>query len=114
MRVVVTGATGNVGTSVLRALSRDPAIEEIVGIARRRPQLSAARTRWVSADVARDDLAGHLRGAACVVHLAWLIQPSRDPATTRAVNVGGSRRVFEAVAAAGVPSLVHASGCGPA
>jgi len=31
MRVVVTGATGNVGTSVLAAL------DEIVGVARRRP-----------------------------------------------------------------------------
>jgi nucleoside-diphosphate-sugar epimerase len=112
MRVVVTGATGNVGTSVLHALAQDPSIEEIVGLARRRPQLSLPRTRWVSADVARDDIVAHVRGASCVVHLAWLIQPSRDRATTRAVNVDGSRRVFEAVAAAGVPSLVYASSVG--
>jgi nucleoside-diphosphate-sugar epimerase len=112
MRVVVTGATGNVGTSVVHALSQDPAVREIIGIARRRPQLSVPRTRWVSADVARDDLAAHLGGADCVVHLAWLIQPSRDRAVTRAVNVGGSRRVFEAVAAAGVPRLVYASSVG--
>jgi nucleoside-diphosphate-sugar epimerase len=112
MRVVVTGATGNVGTSLLHALAQDPSIEEIVGLARRRPQLSVPRTTWVSADVARDDLVAHVRGASCVVHLAWLIQPSRDRATTRAVNVDGSRRVFEAVAAAGVPSLVYASSVG--
>jgi nucleoside-diphosphate-sugar epimerase len=112
MRVVVTGATGNVGTSVLHALAQDPSIEEIVGLARRRPQLSVPRTQWVSADVARDDLVAHVRGASCVVHLAWLIQPSRHRATTRAVNVDGSRRVFEAVAAAGVPSLVYASSVG--
>jgi nucleoside-diphosphate-sugar epimerase len=54
----------------------------------------------------------HFTGADAVVHLAWLIQPSRDRATTYAVNVEGSRRVFEAAAAAGVPALVHASSVG--
>jgi UDP-glucose 4-epimerase len=112
MRVVVTGATGNAGTSVLHALTQDASIDEIVGLARRRPQLELPRTTWVQADVATDDLEQHFRGADCVVHLAWLIQPSRVRATTRAVNVGGSRRVFEAVAAAGVPSLVYASSVG--
>ena len=112
MRVVVTGATGNAGTSVLHALGQDPAVREIVGLARRRPQLELPRTRWVTADVARDDLLAHFTGADAVVHLAWLIQPSRDRATTYAVNVEGSRRVFEAAAAAGVPALVHASSVG--
>ena len=45
MRIVVTGATGNVGTSVLQALGRDPAVHEIVGLARREPRWSAPRTR---------------------------------------------------------------------
>jgi UDP-glucose 4-epimerase len=47
-----------------------------------------------------------------VIHLAWLIQPSRDEAVLHAVNVDGSRRVFEAAAAAGVGALVHASSVG--
>jgi nucleoside-diphosphate-sugar epimerase len=112
MRVVVTGATGNAGTSLLRALTKDAAVQEIVGLARRRPRLELPRTTWVAADVATDPLEEHFRGADCVVHLAWLIQPSRVRATTRAVNVDGSRRVFEAAAAAGVPSLVYASSVG--
>jgi UDP-glucose 4-epimerase len=112
MRIVVTGATGNVGTSVLRALTSDPAIDEIVGLARRRPQLELPRTSWVAADVSSDDLSEHFAGADCVVHLAWLIQPSRDRATTLAVNVDGSRRVFAAAAAAGVSSVVYASSVG--
>src|SRR3954447_17262483 len=112
MRVVVIGATGNVGTSLLHVLTQDPAIEEIVGVARRRPELTLPRTVWVSADVTRDDLSTVVRGADCVVHLAWLIQPSRDRATTRSVNVDGSRRVFEATAEAGVRNLVYASSVG--
>jgi nucleoside-diphosphate-sugar epimerase len=47
-----------------------------------------------------------------VVHLAWLIQPSRDRAVTSSVNVEGSRRVFAAAAAAGVGAVVHASSIG--
>ena len=35
MRVVVVGATGNVGTSVVSALAADEAVESIVGLARR-------------------------------------------------------------------------------
>jgi UDP-glucose 4-epimerase len=112
MRVVVTGATGNVGTSVVQALAADPAVEEIVGIARRLPRWQPPRTRWVAADVVTSPLEPLFDGAAAVIHLAWLIQPSRDPAALRAVNVDGSRRVFEAAAAAGVPALVHASSVG--
>ncbi len=46
------------------------------------------------------------------MHLAWLIQPGRDEAVTRRVNIEGSRRVFAAVVAAGVPSVIHASSVG--
>jgi len=112
MRIVVTGATGNVGTSVVEALGRDPRVEEIVGLARRTPRWSAPRTRFMRADVVTSLLEPLFAGADVVIHLAWLIQPSRDPAALRAVNVDGSRRVFEAAAAAGVPALVHASSVG--
>ena len=112
MKIAITGATGNVGTSLLAALDGDGAVEEIVGIARRRPGISFERTRWVCADVTRDDLTEAFAGVDAVVHLAWLIQPSRDRDVTYAVNVEGSRRVFEAAAAAGVSSLVHASSIG--
>lgn len=112
MRIVVTGATGNVGTSVVEALSRDPAITSIVGIARRVPDWHVDRTTWVRADVATDDLTPHFRGADAVIHLAWLIQPSHREDILRRTNVTGSRRVFEAVATAGVGALVHASSIG--
>ncbi|HET6570832.1 MAG TPA: hypothetical protein VFG58_05025 [Solirubrobacterales bacterium] len=37
MKIVVTGATGNVGTSVVRALGDAAEVDEVVGLARRRP-----------------------------------------------------------------------------
>jgi UDP-glucose 4-epimerase len=112
MKVVVTGASGNVGTSVLAALAAEPAVEEIVGIARRRPSAELPKVEWRAADVAVDELEPHFAGADAVVHLAWLIQPSHDEATMERTNVLGSRRVFAAVVAAGVPKLIHASSVG--
>jgi UDP-glucose 4-epimerase len=112
MRVVVTGASGNVGTSVLEALAAEPRVESILGIARRLPQLRLPKVEWVSADIVEDDLAALFDGADAVVHLAWAIQPSRDEAVTRRVNVLGSKLVFDAVASAEVPALVHASSVG--
>ena len=112
MRVVITGATGNVGTSVVAALGRDERVTEIVGLARRRPEWESERTRWVAADVTSAPLGEHFAGADVVIHLAWLIQPSRDERTLEATNVHGSRRVFDAAAAAGVGTLVHASSIG--
>ena len=112
MRIVVFGATGNVGTSVLGALAADPRVGEIAGVARRVPASSFPRTRWVAADIVTDPLEPIVAGADAVIHLAWAIQPSRDPARLRAVNVDGSRRVFEAAAAAGAGALVHASSVG--
>ena len=112
MRVVIVGASGNVGTSVLRALAGEPEVESITGVARRRPAQEFPKTEWAEADVSRDELEPLFRGADCVVHLAWLIQPSRDPAHMWLTNVQGSRRVFRAVASAGVPALVYASSVG--
>ena len=112
MKVVVTGATGNVGTSVLSALGADPQVREIVGLARRPPTTRMDKTTWVAGDVTDADLSALFAGADAVIHLAWLIQPSRDQATLWRVNVEGSARVFHAVGAAGVPVLAYASSVG--
>ena len=112
MRVLITGATGNVGTSLVQALSEEGEVDSIVGLARRRPEWQAPKTTWVEVDVATDDLGPVFEGADAVVHLAWLFQPSHDPITTWRSNVLGSIRVFEAVASAGVGALVYASSVG--
>ncbi len=112
LKVVVTGATGNVGTSVTAALGAQDAVGSVVGIARRPTDWRCRKTEFVVADVADDDLHGLLRDAAAVVHLAWLFQPTHKPEITWRNNVLGSIRVFETVAEVGVPTLVHASSVG--
>jgi UDP-glucose 4-epimerase len=112
MRVVVVGASGNSGTSLLTALAGDPEVTSILGVARRPPALEWPKTDWARADIARDDLVPLFREADAVVHLAWLIQPSHDVERLHATNVEGSSRVFRAVADARVRVLVYASSVG--
>jgi UDP-glucose 4-epimerase len=112
MRVVVIGATGNVGVRVVDALARRDEVREIVGVARRRPDMQPPKTRYVAADIRHANLVSLFGGADAVVHLAWMIQPARDERTTYSTNVEGSRRVARAVIEAGVPALVYASSIG--
>jgi UDP-glucose 4-epimerase len=117
VKVVVTGATGNVGTALLRRLADEPDVQ-VHGISRR-PPADAPPYRgveWTPVDIGRPgaeellDIA--FQKADAVVHLAWLIQPSRDERELYRTNVAGSSRVFTAAAKAGVPHLVHMSSVG--
>ena len=117
MRIVVTGATGNVGTSVLRALQNGE--HEIVGVARRppeRPEPPYDVAGWEALDLSREDEFGRLRaairGADAIVHLAWEFQPARRYEQLEALGVGGTRRVAEAAALERVPHLLHMSSAG--
>ena len=112
MRVVVVGASGNVGTSLLARLAEEPAVDSVLGLARRVAELEFPKTEWAHADIATSDLARRFRGADCVVHLAWVIQPSHDQERMWRTNVEGSARLFRAVKEAGVGNLVYASSVG--
>ncbi|WP_159922336.1 NAD-dependent epimerase/dehydratase family protein [Rhodococcus sp. WAY2] len=109
LKVVVVGATGNVGTSIVEALSEEPSVEEIVGVARRHTDWTCSKTRWIFADAGVDDFRPIVRGADAVIHLSWLFQPTHEPEVTFENNVLGAIRVFEAVAEERVPALVYAS-----
>jgi nucleoside-diphosphate-sugar epimerase len=112
MRIVVTGASGNVGTAVVRTLVAHDMVDAVVGICRRPHDWRPAKTTWVNLDVSTDDLGPALTGADVVVHLAWLFQPTHDPNVTWQNNVVGTQRVLAAVAAAEVPAVVVASSVG--
>ena len=112
MRVVITGGTGNVGTSLIERLATEEAVTDIVGVARRGTTWSPPKTRWVTADITVADLEAVFAGADAVVNLAWAFHPARHSALTWKNNVLGSMRVFDAVVAAGVGVLVHASSVG--
>src|SRR3954470_22034057 len=119
LTVAVTGASGNVGTALLRRLT-DPAsgVAEVRGLARRQPPDAAPydRVRWHLVDLGQSTgetlLPSFLAGADAVVHLAWALQPGRQPERLRRVNVDGTRRLARAAAGAGVQHFVHLSSLG--
>jgi len=117
MTVAITGASGNVGTALLRRLA-EAGVGEVRGLARRRPPAEEPYdgVRWFSADLSSPDsepvLAEFLDGVDAVVHLAWALIPDRQPEVLHAVNVAGTRRVLAAAGAAGVPHVVHMSSIG--
>jgi UDP-glucose 4-epimerase len=117
VRIVVTGASGNLGTALLRRLAGSD--HRITGVCRRPPAGQPpydAVERWVPLDLAAAPaervLAGVFDGADAVVHLAWGFQPSHDTAYLERLGVGGTRAVLTAAQAAGVPHLVHLSSLG--
>ncbi|HYH30620.1 MAG TPA: NAD-dependent epimerase/dehydratase family protein [Pseudonocardia sp.] len=124
MRVVIVGASGNIGTSVTEALAAEPAVTSVLGLARRVPEWSPEKTEWAAVDIggdirrdtgadpATEQLTAHFRGADAVVHLGWLFQPTHDELITWRNNVLGGIRVFEAAAAANVPALLYSSSVG--
>jgi nucleoside-diphosphate-sugar epimerase len=111
LRVAVTGPTGDIGRSLLRALEREPGVSQVVAMARRRfnpSELALTKTEYHRGDVldrvAVDEL---VSDADVVVHLAFLTVAGREE--TDQINLDGSRTVFEAAVEAGASRLVYAS-----
>jgi UDP-glucose 4-epimerase len=111
LTVAVTGPTGDIGKSVVRALEAEAGIERIIGMARR--PFDPAEHGWQRAEyrqgdiLDRDSLDGLLADADVVVHLAFVIFGGQEE--TRKVNLEGTRNVFEAAVAAGATRLVYTS-----
>ncbi|WP_374068715.1 NAD-dependent epimerase/dehydratase family protein [Rhodococcus sp. CX] len=112
LHVVVTGATGNVGTAVVRALGEQDAVKSILGVARRATEWTAPKARFEAVDVATAELDSTMRGAGALIHLAWLFHPTHKPEKTWENNVLGTIRTLTAAADAQVPVIVVASSVG--
>lgn len=117
-RIVVTGASGNVGAGVLRALARSEPDAEVIGVCRRPPTHGELYRgmRWHAVDLsspnAARDLAPAIRDVDVVVHLALAILPAHDEDYLYRANVVGTQAVLDAMVTAGVRHMVYASSLG--
>ncbi len=113
MLVAITGATGYVGSAIVRKLlRRDHEIRALVRRPDRAGPLRDLGVELVPGDLA--DVAAVERlvdGAGAVIHLAAIIA---EAGTQRfeAVHVAGAKAVLAAAQAAGTPLLVHMSALG--
>jgi UDP-glucose 4-epimerase len=111
LTVTVTGPTGDLGVALVSALERSRAVKRIVGMARRPFDPSEAgwkKTEYRQGDVQDEaSVRDAVKGSDVVVHLAFAILSASD--ATHAVNVEGSRIVFEEAAKAGAERICYAS-----
>jgi len=108
MKILVTGATGVYGRSVVERLHR--AGHEVVAMARRPPRSLPPGVRFAQGDVAEaDDVLRAMDGCEVVVHLAFVVTPVKGREESRRISVGGTRNVVEAMQRTGARRLVFAS-----
>jgi UDP-glucose 4-epimerase len=98
LTVAVTGPTGEIGISAVTALEREPAVDTIVGMARRPFDPSSrcwVKTTYQQGDILdRDAVDALVAQADVVIHLAFIIMGSREESAR--VNLQGTPNVFEA------------------
>jgi dihydroflavonol-4-reductase len=115
MKVALTGATGYTGGRVLEALrARGDAVAILARPRSITPALAASGARVVEGDLSdAASLRALVEGADAVVHVAAVYRTAGHPdAYYRDVNVGGTERLLEAAATAGVARFVHTSTVG--
>src|SRR3954449_9879171 len=111
LHVAVTGPTGDLGIALVSALDRSRRVRKIVGMARR--PFDPESQGWKKVEYRQGDVQDKksvrdaVKGADVVVHLAFAIIGAGSK--SRAVNVDGSRNVFEAAIEAGAERLCYAS-----
>lgn len=107
--IAVTGCSGYIGTRLVERLAEDDSVERILGFDVRPPRQRHAKLVFDQVDVRSPALEARLRGVDCLVHLAFVMDPIRDEAEMRDVNVNGSQNVFKSAGRAGVPRVVYTS-----
>ena len=119
--VAVTGATGPLGTAIIERLVTIPAVSKVIAIDSTRGDAGAIRAEqvasdsptahranvvWRVTDIASPDLVRRLSRVDVLVHAAVEFNVETDPIARTQTNVGATRTVVTASAAAGVRRLV--------
>ena len=109
--MAVTGATGELGKPFVRALEQTAEVGRVRAMARRPfdpSQLGWHKTEYRQGDILdRAAVEQLVAGVDVVAHLAFIVV--KATARSYEINIEGSRNVFEATAAAGIPRLVYTS-----
>lgn len=109
MKVVVTGGSGQLGSLVLARLAAHRKVKRVVALDLTPPTVASAKLDWKIADLRDPGLDRHFEGADALMHFAFVVARRVPPEVRHAVNVEGSRRMFEYAARAGLRTVVYSS-----
>ena len=109
MKVVITGAAGQLGTHVLMRLIADPKIREIVCIDLKKPRLKSAKLRIAQYDIRDSRIQHAMMGADAVIHLAFVVTDYLPKKEFFDINLEGSKNVFQAAVNAGAGQIIYTS-----
>jgi dihydroflavonol-4-reductase len=111
MRAFVTGGTGFIGSHVVQRM-RDRG-DEVVVLARRPEKAAGLDAEVVQGDLSDGDaIRRGMEGCQAVFHIAADYRVGMDPSkqdSMRNSNIGGTERVLDAAADAGVEKIVYVS-----
>ncbi len=110
-RIAVTGASGYIGTVLMRRLVERDDVSGILAIDVRKPRQDfGSKVSFVRQDVSEEFpglFAEH--DVDTVVHLAYVLRQGRDREANRRVNVGGTRNTIEACREGRVRRVIYLS-----
>ncbi len=110
-KVFVTGMGGYVGQCLCRELDRGSYCSKFYGMDVKEPLYKFKKGTFRNMDINDPELVTWIKEIQpdVIIHLAYVLQPSRDSAWMRKVNVGGTENILEAVKQAGVKQLLVTS-----
>ena len=103
--IAVTGASGYIGTRLVRRLLEKRDVERVIGVDVRRARIQHERYAHFRQDTT-SPLDEAFAGAEAVVHLAFVLRQLRNRAEGRRTNIGGAESVLRTCASAGVGRVV--------
>jgi UDP-glucose 4-epimerase len=107
-RILVTGASGYIGRTLIRRLEQEPSVEHILATdVRPLDGDYSSKVEFIRHDVT-DPIHGLLRDHEInsVAHLAYILNPGRNSAAVSKVNIGGTANVLSASVMAGVKHIL--------
>lgn len=110
MRVFITGSSAHFAAALLPKLCRLPEVEEVRGIDLRPSHFSHPRFHASRHDVRDPGLAHLMAGCDALIHLAFVVLRGRtSEREMHAINVAGTRHVFNTARRCGIRRLIHLS-----
>ncbi|MFN2526262.1 MAG: NAD-dependent epimerase/dehydratase family protein [Actinomycetota bacterium] len=107
--IAVTGASGYVASRLIERLCADEGVGRVLGFDIAPPSVYDAKFLFDTLDVRDAALEARLSGVDTVIHLAFVMDPIKDEAEMRDINVNGSQNVFNCAGRAGVRKILYTS-----